>query len=264
MTRAIACLLTLLTVLPGCQTTGDAGAADPRFVIRDDGGFGDGATAALRAELLRGLAALDELGFRPRPGLLPVTVILRSGPGISNSRHGAGPITLFHFARNRAPTVHELTHMVAGYTRANSHWSQEGLASYVQDRFGTNTAYPTYGETHGIVRMMQRNGDMLPMRAVLQARDRQAYFGISNPIERWAAYAQSASFVRWLVETQGGMDRFRRIYDRKFEDTDFQGVYGSSADALIAAWQDFLRSAPPTVLAESLYAERKRFITRSR
>lgn len=226
--------LAFLVMPAAAQTT-----PDRRFVLDDEGGFGQTVVDAVRAELQAGLSTLAGLGFAPRTGLFPIRVRLMSGAGISNSFTGV--LVLYQIHRNEAPIVHELTHVVAGYDNRLGHWTQEGFASFVQDRYGSNEAFPTFRIPHALARLIADENSLLPMAAILEDRGRKRYFGTNTPWERWVAYVQSTSFVTWLIDTHG-IERFRRIYNRAVEDIDFAAVYGKTSDTLIAEWIQFVRS----------------------
>jgi hypothetical protein len=237
--------------LGAASAAAETPAPDAKFVIEDEGGFGRTAVEAVRAELHAGLATLAGLGFAPRNGLYPIKVRLMPGGGVSNSFSGV--LVLYQLGRNEAPIVHELTHVVAGYDSSLGHWTQEGLASFMQDRHGSNEAYPTYRLPHALARLVADKDELLPMKEVMHDRRRQRYFGIARPWERWLAYVQSTSFVTWLIDVYG-LDRFRRIYNRPVEDIDFVAAYGKSSDALTADWMGFVRGQDrPSARAEALY-----------
>ena len=97
----------------------------------------------MREELGKGLEALKANRVPILAHRFPVVVNLRPGRGISVSYHGRGPIELYWVKEGRAPVIHELTHVLAGYTASNGHWSQEGFASYMQDRYGRDITFPS-------------------------------------------------------------------------------------------------------------------------
>lgn len=241
--KVITLVITMLLCAPSISGVGlaasEPASPDNQFVIHDDAGLGADAVARVRSELHKGMAVLVALGFTPRSGLLPLHVELMAGRGVSNSFRGR--IVLFYVAENLAPVMHELAHLVAGYDNRLGHWSQEGFACFVQDRFGSNPAFPTYGIAHAVARLIYDRGNALPMIDVMQDRGRRTFFGTGTPWERWIAYVQSTSFTTWLVDTHG-MEPFRHIYNRPVEDMDFAGIYGKPAVTLVAEWQTFLRA----------------------
>ena len=126
----------LLSFLSACATS-PAAHRDERFVIVASSDFATQDVQRVRAQLEVGAKALEAyIGAIPSTKF-PVVVNIRSGGGVSHSSHGRGPIELYWVREVRAPIVHELTHVLAGYTAANGHWTQEGVASYMQDRYGS-------------------------------------------------------------------------------------------------------------------------------
>jgi hypothetical protein len=111
-------------------------AAGGLFSIENHAGFSDNHVAHVTSELETGIRALKALGVPLRTEKFPITVHLKRGRGISRSYHGRGPIVLHRVAGRRSPIIHELTHMLAGYTWSHGHWTTEGFASYMQDKYG--------------------------------------------------------------------------------------------------------------------------------
>jgi hypothetical protein len=255
--RSAVALIVAALALAAAPAASQTEAPDGKFAIADQGGFGAAKVAAVGAELHKGLAALATLGYAPRDRLFPIAVRLMAGGGVSNSF--SGTIVLHQLHRDEAPIVHELAHIVAGYDDATGHWTQEGFASFVQDRFGSNPAYPTFRAAHGLARHAAAEGERLPMTEVMADRRRARYFGVRDPWRRWLAYVQSASFVAWLID-EHGIARFRRIYDRAIEDIDFAAAYGKPAEALIAEWQAFLeRQDGDAARARAIYDRIRNF-----
>ena len=211
------------------------------FVIENDADFPKEKVARVRAQLHAGLAALTVDGLAIHTDKFPITVRLRSGAGMSRSFHGAGPIILHFLERKRSPILHELTHMLAGYTRANGHWTQEGLASYMQDKYGEDKAFPTRNIPHALMKILMAENEILPMIRVMKDRDRTGVFGSSNRWERWIAYSQSSSFCKYLIETHG-LKKFMAVYDKPFEKQNFQGAFGKPVESLVEDWLIMIRT----------------------
>lgn len=225
---------------------------DDKFIIIDEGAHSEARMAYVRDELYRGLEALGHLGVAVADAPYPITVRARPGRGISHiSRRGE--IILHRLGQDRAPVLHELTHVVAGYDRSRGHWSQEGFASFVQDSFGGNNAYPTYKRPDGLAKIIFSKDELVPMAAVMADRSRQKYFGKQNPWVRWHAYAQSSAFVGYLIGKYGTTP-FHAIYNRAVEDMDFEAAFGQSKDALIADWLGSIsRQTAPSEQEQRLY-----------
>jgi len=216
---------------------------DERFVIFNNGDFTAREIQRVRAQLEAGAAALEKY-VGPVPGRrFPVVVNLWAGRGVSHSHHGQGSIELYWVREVRAPIVHELTHVLAGYTAANGHWTQEGFASYMQDQYGEDTAFPTRRMAHALVRIIGEEGSSLPMLEVMRDRSRTRYFGLRTPWERWLAYTQSTSFCRYLIESYGPQ-KFFKVYDAPLETIDFQGLYGKTAATLVNDWLGYVAALP--------------------
>ncbi len=246
-------LTTVLLMWPaGLVRAAEEVYRDDRFVIVDEGDHGETRIAYVRDELYRGLEALGHLGVAVDNAPYPITVRARPGPGASFVNE-EGEIVLHRLGRNRAPILHELTHVVAGYERPLGHWSQEGFASFVQDQFGGNDAYPTYKRPEELAQIILSNDELLPMADVMADRSRQKYFGKQDPWLRWRAYAQSSSFVGYLIGKYGTTP-FHTIYNKAVEDMDFDAAFGRSKDRLIADWIASVRQQkPPTDRARKLY-----------
>ncbi len=216
---------------------------DERFVIHNQGNFTAGEVQRVRTQLEAGAAALSEYLGPAATRRSPVVVNLWAGAGVSHSHHGQGSIELYWVRERRAPIIHELTHVLAGYTASNGHWTQEGFASYMQDRYGEDIAFPTQRMAHGLVKALREDGRLLPMLEIMKDRDRATYFGLRTPWSRWLAYTQSTSFCQFLIERYG-KERFFEIYDRSVETMDFTGLYGRTAEVLIAEWSSYVAALP--------------------
>jgi hypothetical protein len=211
-----------------------------RFVIYNLGDFTPSEVERVARELDVGARALDRIvGGSAALRRIRAVVNLRPGAGVSHSYGGQGAIELYWVREVQSPIIHELTHVLAGYTAANGHWTQEGFATYMQDEYGEDRAFPTYKMAHALAKVIREEKSWLPMAEVMKDRGRKRYFGLQTPWERWLAYAQSASFCRYLIETYG-VEKFLSIYDLPFESIDFRGVYGRSVDSLIVQWTDSL------------------------
>ncbi|NKB48380.1 MAG: hypothetical protein GKS02_03335 [Alphaproteobacteria bacterium] len=225
---------------------------DDRFIIIDEGDHGAARIAYVRDELYRGIEALDHLGVDIDDAPYPITVRARPGRGLSHINR-RGEIVLYRLRQDRAPILHELTHVVAGYDRSKGHWSQEGFASFVQDSFGGNNAYPTYKQPEDLARIIFSKDEMLPMADVMADRNRQKYFGKQDAWRRWQAYAQSSAFVGYLIGKYGTTP-FHAIYNRAVEDMDFDDAFGQPKDKLIADWIETLfGQSEPSAEGQRIY-----------
>ena len=230
------CSLSLIIIVGSCATI-QPSYRDNRFIIYNHGDFTNEEIQRVKTQLYIGRKALEkQISSIPTH---PVIINLWPGRGVSFSHHGKGPIELYHVRAVRAPIIHELTHVLAGYTRSNSHWTQEGFASYMQDEYGQALAFPTYKRSHALTKVLIEENSFLPMLDVMKDRNRNKYFGMNSPWERWLAYTQSTSFCRYLIEKYG-MDNFFVIYDKRFERINFLKPYGKSSDELVSEWKIYL------------------------
>jgi hypothetical protein len=226
--------LLLYAFLSACAAT-DPALRDEKFIIWNHSGFTATEVQRVRAQLEVGTAALEKY-IGPLPShKFPVTVNLRGGRGVSQSSNGQGAIELYWVREVRAPIIHELTHVLAGYNVSNGHWTQEGFASYMQDQYGEDDAFPTERMAHGLVKLLRQENSLLPMLEVMKDRNRGEFFGLRTPWERWLAYTQSTSLCRYLIEAYG-KERFFKIYNMPFGAMDFEGIYGKRIEVLLGDW----------------------------
>ena len=262
MSRATGALRPLLLLLASACATMHPSYRDERFVILSSGDFTPHDVQRVRQQLEVGLTALEQYIGPVPPSKFPIVVKLWSGSGVSHSYHGAGPIELFWVKEVRSPIIHELTHVVAGYTAANGHWTQEGFASYMQDEYGEDRAFPTAHMAHALVKVISEEATLLPMEYVMRDRNRQTYFGTRTPWERWLAYTQSTSLCRYLIERYG-KERFLQLYDAPVELVDYERLYRKTAETLVDEWLSHVRALPLNDAARVYFIQMKRLRGRS-
>lgn len=147
-----------------------------------------------------------------------------------------------------AATTHELIHVFAPN---GNRFLAEGFAVYAHERLGGAAAFPNFDED------LHRAAAPLAERVDLATLD-----GISTPtplgsvIDEKEGYLIGGSFVRFLIETQGGMEKFRALYtltplipgQRSHQSGDpgrWQGIYGKPLSQLEAEWNAFLKARFP-------------------
>src|SRR5882672_2018679 len=114
--RAAGALGLLSLLLASACATIHPSYRDERFVILSSSDFTPQDVQRVREQLEVGLKALERyIGAAPL-SKFPIVVKLWSGSGISHSYHGGGPIELFWVKEVRSLIIHELTHVMAGYT----------------------------------------------------------------------------------------------------------------------------------------------------
>lgn len=245
----------LFFLLVNACATFQPASREERFVIYNHGNFTTQEIQRIRTQLEVGTRALEKY-IGPIPShKFPVIVNLLPGRGISNVYRG--PIELYFTRERRAPVIHELTHILAGYNIANGHWTQEGFASYMQDKYGEDEAFPTRKMAHGLVKVIIEEGSLLPMLEVMNDRNRQKYFGTGYLWGRWLAYTQSTSYCIYLIEKYGH-EKFFNLYDKPFRRGDFIRNYDKTAEVLVDEWLDYVRKLPTdTVKAQEIFHDMK-------
>jgi hypothetical protein len=235
---------------------------DERFLIFNHGDFSSAEIHRVKAQLEVGTNALEKyIGSIPADKF-PVVVNLRPGRGVSHSGHGRGAIELYWVREAQAPIIHELTHVLAGYTASNGHWTQEGFASYMQDQYGEDSAFPTRKMAHALVKVLGEERSLLPMLEVMKDRNRAKYFGLDTPWERWLAYTQSTSFCRYLIERHGH-EKFLKIYDLPFGGIDFDRLYGKKPEVLLNEWSSYVAGlSADTAKARAVFHNMKTLLVR--
>ena len=235
---------------------------DERFLIQNHGGFTPDEVDRVRAQLDVGTRALEKYVGSPPVGRFPIVVNLLPGRGVSHSHGGQGAIELYWVREVQAPIIHELTQVLAGYTASNGHWTQEGFASYMQDRYGEDLAFPTRRMADDLVKVLNEDGHLLPMLDVMKDRNRRKYFGLGTPWERWLAYTQATSLCGYLLG-QYGPEKFFELYDRPFEAIDFRRLYGRTAELLVRDWLSYVAGQPgDTTRARAVFHQMKALLGR--
>lgn len=126
--------------------------------------------------------------------------------------------------------AHESNHVIiiGSLGRANTHFVTEGLASSViSERYYPRGARFYYQWTKA------HRAELIPLATLI---DDERW----NHVNSNLAYSESASFLAYLLETQGPT-KLRQLYytnSRDFEDR-FSQVYGTSLSAAEAAWLAF-------------------------
>jgi hypothetical protein len=194
----------------------------------------DIATLEQRLEIARGVLA----GFLGRPLPAVVEVIVSDGPGIPNARDGR--IEVFYSeGRIRADAVeHELTHVTMGYTGRGAHLAgvEEGLASFAGESLNPAASFPHIGQSADAwATYFIQSGQALPMHGVLTGAYRFGELGTADDLRCWQSYIEAASFVRWMVETQGWP-----VFWQFYEETKEFGLTQVAAAKLEPTWRTHL------------------------
>lgn len=130
--------------------------------------------------------------------------------------------------------VHELTHIIAPSQGKPNRYLDEGLAVFMQEKFGAGKSYPNMGEdVHQVtMRLIKTVGEPIPIYKLEETRNSS----LTSNLRR-LAYLQEGSFVKYLVEKYGLKD-FMAMYEGK----SYEKVYKKSLDDLEKEWKEFIRS----------------------
>lgn len=233
MRRAGLCFLLLLV---GCVTT----ATDCRGVAS-----ADGAICALNrdpAVTVAQIRTLAEQAARERGALAAylghdvgtITLIVRDRGNAYHKPPATIVIPTRQISKRHAITAHEITHLLTqGWA---SQILKEGLAVYVQERFGEQQGWPNYRRSaHAVARRWMRDGTT-GIQTLAEAEATLQRPPSGNRKQRLAAYSLAGSFVRWLIETKfdGGVDRFLA---KLYRSGDYQSALNRSNDALRGEWR---------------------------
>ncbi len=128
--------------------------------------------------------------------------------------------------------VHEITHVVAASAYRPDRFYDDGLAVYLQSRFGTASSYPDFGRDlhRETADLAAEAGGFLPLAETERTRRSTD----SRQLRR-LAYLQEGSFTRFLIE-RDGVEPYLRAYrgERLAE------VYGKDLAALETEWRALL------------------------
>lgn len=131
--------------------------------------------------------------------------------------------------------VHEVTHVLAvsAYRRDRNRFYDDGLAVYLQHRFGPSSNYPTFGDdVHiALAKAVTKVGAFLALADADEVRRSK------ESLPRQLGYLTVGSFTQFLIETYG-VSAYFRIYSGESLET----VTGSTRDELERRWRDLVTS----------------------
>ncbi len=134
--------------------------------------------------------------------------------------------------------VHEVTHVLASsYARKNrDRFYDDGLAVYLQHRFGFSPNYPDFGQDLyvAVAKSAREYGDLVPLAQAEAVRANR-----ENSLGRKLAYLQEGAFTQFLIENYG-LDDYIAIY----QGADPKDVTGSTFAELEAAWAEIIHATP--------------------
>jgi hypothetical protein len=130
-------------------------------------------------------------------------------------------------ARDRTGALlHEITH---NYAPNANRFLQEGLAVYLQDKIGEARSFPNFGRPLGAAaaEVARSVGSLDALNAVRFPQP------LASVMPDRAAYLLSGSFVQYLIDRRGGLEKFRTLY----ASGDYQAAYGEPFTVLERNWR---------------------------
>jgi hypothetical protein len=183
------------------------------------------------------------------PYEFPIEVLIdpTRGPYQSQNRIHVPEQRVLHLFHDRTDQrtdlgiVHEITHVLAasaGRARRDRFYD-DGLAVFLEHRFGQNSGYPNFGLDLYVAYRMQEeaHGQPVPLEKSEEVRNASR-----TGTGRRLAYIQEGAFTQFLIERYG-LDAYFRIYHGQAPEE----ATGHPMAALEAQWRDLMASV--TVLA---------------
>ena len=125
--------------------------------------------------------------------------------------------------------LHEITH---NYAFSENRFLYEGLGVYLQDKIGEARSFPNFGRPldAAAAEVARAVGSLEELNAVRFPRP------LGSVMENRAAYLLAGSFVKYLIDRKGGLEKFRTLY----ASGDYQATYGAPFRALEQDWRAHL------------------------
>lgn len=134
--------------------------------------------------------------------------------------------------------VHEITHVLAAsFNRSNrDRFYDDGLAVYLQHRFGVEPNYPNFGQDlyTATVKIAARHEGFIPLSETEATRRAS-----ETRTGRQLAYLQEGAFTQFLIENYG-LNAYFRIYQGE----NLKRVTGKSLNVLETDWLKVLKAIP--------------------
>ncbi len=135
--------------------------------------------------------------------------------------------------------IHEITHVLAASFNRKNHdrFFDDGLAVYLQHRFGWSPNYPDFGQDLyiAVAKAAVKHGGLIPLEITEKTRGES-----KTQIGRKLAYLQEGAFTQFLIERYG-LNAYFRIY----HGTPTNDAVHKSMEELEADWTKLIRSMPP-------------------
>jgi hypothetical protein len=177
-------------------------------------------------------AVTDLCGFLKRASKATIDILLVDRFRKSAILRDESAILISKFRLpDRTALVHELTHLIAGKSYCGGDLLEEGLAVYMQERFGgpNDISFPTAGnDLHlEMIRLRRRDICIPPFLSTQIVPNRRR-----QNDARQAAYIQQGSFVRFLFEGFS-REQVMRVYDGE---ESWSQSFGHSLPELEESW----------------------------
>jgi len=158
------------------------------------------------------------------------------------------------FEHDLAPIAHEITHVIVKSSHDRTVSLDEGLASFMQERFGKNPTVHTWGiDAHMLAKMFFINyeDDYSSVFSVIGSGDSQEDRYMSGEFHlRQIFYVLSHSFTKYLIETYG-IDDFMKLHASRDDLLDdYHVLYGKSYEEIKSEWHSVVESSPGMTLEE--------------
>lgn len=139
------------------------------------------------------------------------------------------------FEQGWGEIVHELTHVIAPYTKSKS--MSEGLACYIQDTTSRNNK-SFKGDVHIIV--SEHLGEYKHLSECLgNSENGSNKLYSSERMEILLYYAFSDSFTHYIIE-EYGIGKYLSLYESELDNDYYKTLFGIGRDELIQDWKEFV------------------------
>lgn len=163
--------------------------------------------------------------------------IMKKGP-CRTTRDKIVLLGVWFVQNKRAPIVHEVAHVIADKHKWNKFFN-EGLAEFLQDRFGEDAGGITYynePQHLSLDDLVTKYKDSLI--SLYYLKHNNGVFRLRNKsANRKIAYIEAASFIKFLYEKYGE-HKLRDIYHSR--NLDYEKVYGKSIQELESDWLNYV------------------------
>lgn len=155
-------------------------------------------------------------------------------------------LQLYDIKENQYPLVHELTHSLLGYgnnfDKSRGYFTQEGFATYMEEKYGKNGAY-----SHKFMKYLIDINKLLPISKLIDLNQADSYFRpvIKNQKDytlRWMSYVHSGSFITYLIDTYG-LEKFEQLYNEEDLGKKIEEIYGKNISEIENDWVVFIKNS---------------------